>query len=112
MSAEAGGKSDGGKPGAPPAGEPKPKPAKAPVPAQEEFLASMDNLMVKARAAGVRPLQAMVAAYAQQGMAMLDGLLGALDGEGAKKAAPAKKKATSGAVKTKGKGKGTKAPHA
>lgn len=73
------------KPAAPKPAAPKAKDV------QEELADSLDKLIARARAAGVRPLQLMVAAYAKQGLDILDGLLAALE-EGAEKKGKGKKK--------------------
>ena len=46
---------------------------------KEEFSAQMQRLAKRARAAGLSPLQVMAQTYAKRGMAILDGLLGALE---------------------------------
>ena len=57
----------------------------------EEFADALENLIKRARAAGMRPLQIMAATYMKQSIAMVDGLLAALEGgdkEKGKKKAP------------------------
>lgn len=54
------------------------KPVEPPM-SSAEFSATLDQLMTRAKAAGVRPLQVMATSYAKQGLAMLDGLLASLD---------------------------------
>jgi hypothetical protein len=46
---------------------------------KDEFTASLDQLVERARSAGIRPLQIMAATYVKQGMSMIDGLLGAFE---------------------------------
>lgn len=60
-------------------------PEQAAILTTEEFSAALDQLFVRAKAAGVRPLQVMAMAYAKQGMAVLGGLLAALEEGNAKK---------------------------
>ena len=57
-----------------------PDPAPAQPLTSEEFAKALDQLVTRARAAGIRPLQVMAATYVKQGMDMLDGVLGALEG--------------------------------
>lgn len=56
-----------------------PQAAQTPPLTKEEFLDAMDKLAVRARAAGVRPAQAMLTSYLKQWMNVIDGVLGALD---------------------------------
>jgi len=51
----------------------------APLMTQEEFSAQMAQLTDRARAAGLRPIQAMLTTYVKQGMTMLDKLLEGLE---------------------------------
>ena len=53
--------------------------APAPLMTQEEFAVQMAQLTDRARAAGLRPIQAMLAAYVKQGMNVLDKLLEGLE---------------------------------
>ena len=46
---------------------------------QAEFQAQLEKLQARARAAGLRPLQVMMAAYAKRGMAVIEGVLSALE---------------------------------
>jgi len=46
---------------------------------QEEFAAQMAQLTERARAAGLRPIQAMFATYVKQGMNVLDKILEGLE---------------------------------
>ena len=46
---------------------------------KEIFSAYLQRLIERARAAGLSPLQVLAQTYAKRGMALLDGLLGALD---------------------------------
>ena len=46
---------------------------------QAEFQAQLEKLQARARAAGLRPLQVMMAAYAKRGMAVIEGVLNALE---------------------------------
>ena len=62
-----------------------PDPAPAQPLTSEEFAKALDQLVTRARAAGIRPLQVMAATYLKQGMDMLDGVLGALEGSSQKK---------------------------
>ena len=50
----------------------------------EDFTKALDELVVRARAAGIKPLQIMAAAYIKQGTSILDSLLAALE-DGSKK---------------------------
>ena len=45
----------------------------------QEFMASFDALVKRAKAAGVRPLEVMATTYLKQGMGLLDGMLAALE---------------------------------
>lgn len=57
--------------------------AQGPPLTSQEFVAAMDNLFKRAKAAGVRPLQVMAETYVKKGMGVIDGLLAALeDGNG------------------------------
>mgnify|MGYP001566091383 CR=1 FL=1 len=77
-----------GKPGTPPRAEAKPS-------TSEELSDSLNKLLAHAKAAGLRPVQELVANYTKLGLGVLDSLLGALDeGEEKKKAAPRKRKKT------------------
>lgn len=58
-----------------PAGEPAAAPMSA-----EEFTVALDQLVQRAKVAGVRPLQVMVRSYLKQGVAVIDGVLGSLEG--------------------------------
>ena len=58
----------------------------------EEFGSALADLIERARAAGMRPLQIMAATYMKQSIAMVDGLLAALE-EGGKEKGVGKKKA-------------------
>ena len=58
----------------------------------EEFGSALADLIERARAAGMRPLQIMAATYMKQSIAMVDGLLAALEG-GDKEKGVGKKKA-------------------
>lgn len=52
----------------------------------QDFIAALDKLVERAKAAGVRPLQVMAATYAKKSMDILDSFLGALEeGDGKKK---------------------------
>jgi len=51
----------------------------------ELFSATLTELVTRARAAGLRPIQMMFGSYVKQGMSMVDGLLGALEGNQKKK---------------------------
>jgi hypothetical protein len=53
-------------------------PSKAPE-TREELAAKFEQLAARARAAGMSPLQAMAQTYVKRGMAVLDGLLSALE---------------------------------
>ena len=55
-----------------------PKEPEAPLTSQE-FMASFDALVKRAKAAGVRPLEVMATTYLKQGMGLLDGMLAALE---------------------------------
>jgi len=46
---------------------------------QEQFAVQMAQLTERARAAGLRPIQAMLASYVKQGMNMLDKMLEGLE---------------------------------
>ena len=46
---------------------------------QEQFSAQMASLTERARAAGLRPFQVMMAAYLKQGMSLFDKLLEGLE---------------------------------
>jgi len=58
---------------------PAPEQPVAPMSA-EEFTVALDQLVQRAKAAGVRPLQVMVRSYLKQGVAVIDGVLGSLEG--------------------------------
>jgi len=58
---------------------PAPEQPAAPMSA-EEFTVALDQLVQRAKAAGVRPLQVMVRSYLKQGVAVIDGVLGSLEG--------------------------------
>ena len=45
----------------------------------DEFSTALTTLTGRARKAGLRPIRMMATAYIQQGLAMIDGLLGAFD---------------------------------
>lgn len=62
-----------------------PKPINA-----EQFKAAFSELVDRAKAAGLRPAQIMLGAYVKQAFGMVDGLLGALEGESPKKKPEAK----------------------
>jgi len=51
----------------------------------EQFSATLTELVTRARAAGLRPVQMMISSYVKQGMSVMDGLLGALEGINQKK---------------------------
>ena len=57
----------------------------------EEFGSALADLIERARAAGMRPLQIMAATYMKQSIAMVDGLLAALEGGGKEKGVGKKK---------------------
>jgi len=61
---------------------------------KEQFAAQMTQLTERARAAGLRPIQAMLTTYVRQGMTMLDKLLEGLEPEATpeKRAASPEKK--------------------
>ena len=46
----------------------------------EQFSATLAELVTRARAAGLRPVQMMISSYVKQGMSVMDGLLSALEG--------------------------------
>mgnify|MGYP001561616970 CR=1 FL=1 len=46
---------------------------------QEEFAAELQRLNERARAAGLKPVQAMAHTYLRQGMVMLEGFLASLE---------------------------------
>ena len=45
----------------------------------DEFSTALNTLTGRAKAAGLRPLRMMASAYIQQGLSMIDGLLGAFE---------------------------------
>ena len=45
----------------------------------DEFSTALTTLTGRARKAGLRPIRMMATAYIQQGLSMIDGLLGAFD---------------------------------
>ena len=49
-----------------------------------ELVESLVELKDRAKAAGIRPVQNMVLSYLNQGLAMVDGLLGSLEGKNKK----------------------------
>ena len=49
-----------------------------------ELAESLVELKDRAKAAGIRPVQNMVLSYLNQGLAMVDGLLGSLEGKNKK----------------------------
>lgn len=51
----------------------------------EGFVTAFDQLRERAKAAGLHPVRVMFSDYAQRGMAILNGLLDALDGTPRKK---------------------------
>ena len=59
----------------------------------DQFSTALTTLTGRARKAGLRPIQMMASAYIQQGLSMIDGLLGAFDDDDEKK----KKKKDQGA---------------
>ena len=61
----------------------------------QEFVETLDKLIERGKAAGVRPFQVMASAYVRQAMSLVDGILGALEGDDKKK--------NEGGVKKKGK---------
>ena len=46
----------------------------------EQFSTALGELVTRAKAAGLRPVQMMISAYVKQGMSAIDGLLGSLEG--------------------------------
>lgn len=61
------------------------KDEKAPPITADQFSAALAELVTLARAAGLRPVQMMLSTYVKQGMSVIDGLLGALEGSSQKK---------------------------
>ena len=62
------------------------RPSNAPIPlslalpeTREELAAKFEQLAARARAAGMSPLQTMAQTYVKRGMAVLDGILSALE---------------------------------
>ena len=51
----------------------------------DQFSTALTTLTGRARKAGLRPIQMMASAYIQQGLSMIDGLLGAFDDDDEKK---------------------------
>tara|TARA_Y100000310_G_scaffold3792_1_gene4673 strand:+ start:15813 stop:16067 length:255 start_codon:yes stop_codon:yes gene_type:complete len=51
----------------------------------EQFSVALAELVTRAKAAGLRPAQMMISAYVKQSMSVVDGILGALDGNQKKK---------------------------
>lgn len=62
--------------------------AKAAPMTSEEFSAALEQLTARAKAAGLRPLQVMLASYAKQGMVVLDNLLASFEESTPKKPPP------------------------
>ena len=46
---------------------------------RDELATKLDELVTRARAAGISPLQALMKSYAKRGMAVIEGLLSALE---------------------------------
>ena len=61
--------------------------------AREELAAKFEKLATRARAAGISPLHAMAQTYVKRGMAVLDGILSALEEAPNKTPADTEKKA-------------------
>ena len=51
----------------------------------DQFSTALTTLTGRARKAGLRPIQMMASAYIQQGLSMIDGLLGAFEDDEKKK---------------------------
>ena len=51
----------------------------------DQFSTALTTLTGRARKAGLRPIQMLASAYIQQGLSMIDGLLGAFDDDDEKK---------------------------
>jgi len=51
----------------------------------DQFSSALNTLTGRAKTAGLRPLRMMASAYIQQGLSMIDGLLGAFDDDDEKK---------------------------
>jgi len=51
----------------------------------DQFSTALTTLTGRARKAGLRPIQMMASAYIQQGLSVIDGLLGAFDDDDEKK---------------------------
>ena len=51
----------------------------------DQFSTALTTLTGRAKTAGLRPLRMMASAYIQQGLSMIDGLLGAFDDDDEKK---------------------------
>ena len=54
---------------------------------REELAAKFEQLSVRARAAGMSPLQVLAASYVKRGLAVIDGVLSALEEDSTKKPA-------------------------
>lgn len=59
----------------------KPKSSLIPSMTVNEYNTSLNELRERAKAAGLRPMQIMLASYLSQGLSVVDGLLEALEGK-------------------------------